>query len=78
MNIEESKHQIETLIESWQLNEADLNQMDIDAMKYLLKENQDLNKQLEENEKEIKIADSIIQSCFLMENKKAKYHLENG
>lgn len=47
MNIEESKNQIETLIEAWQLDEADLNQTDINAMQVLLKENQELKKQLE-------------------------------
>lgn len=47
MNIEESKNQIETLIEAWQLDEADLNQTDINAMQVLLKENQELKKQYE-------------------------------
>lgn len=51
MNIEESKNQIETLIEAWQLDEADLNQTDINAMQVLLKENQELKKQLEERTK---------------------------
>lgn len=49
MNIEESIQQIETLIEAWQLDEADLNQTDINAMQTLLKENQELKKQVEEN-----------------------------
>lgn len=48
MNKEESIQQIETLIEAWQLDEADLNQTDINAMQALLKENQELKKQLEE------------------------------
>ena len=39
MSIEESIQQIETLIEAWQLDEADLNQTDINAMQVLLKEN---------------------------------------
>lgn len=43
MNIKESIQQIETLIEAWQLDEADLNQTDINAMQVLLKENQELN-----------------------------------
>ena len=47
MNIEESKNQIETLIEAWQLDEADLNQTDINAMQVLLKENQELKKQVD-------------------------------
>ena len=49
MSIEESIQQIETLIEAWQLDEADLNQTDINAMQALLKENQELKKQVEEN-----------------------------
>ena len=39
MNFEESVEQLESLIEAWQLNEADLNQTDIDALKILLNEN---------------------------------------
>lgn len=49
MNIEESIQQIETLIEAWQLDEADLNQTDINAMQTLLKENEELK---EQNKKE--------------------------
>lgn len=48
MNIEESIEQIGTLIEAWELDEAELNQTDINAMQVLLKENQKLKKQLEE------------------------------
>lgn len=51
MSIEESIQQIETLIEAWQLDEADLNQTDINAMQVLLKEKQELEKQLEERTK---------------------------
>ena len=47
MNIEESIQQIETLIEAWQLDEADLNQTDINAMQVLLKENQAIKKKYE-------------------------------
>ena len=47
MNIEESIQQIETLIEAWQLDEADLNQTDINAMQVLLKENQELKQKYE-------------------------------
>ena len=47
MNKEESIQQIETLIEAWQLDEADLNQTDINAMQALLKENQKLKKKYE-------------------------------
>ena len=46
MNFEESIEQLENLIEAWQLNEADLNQTDIEAMKLLLKENEQLMKDI--------------------------------
>lgn len=47
MNIEESIQQIKTLIEAWKLDEADLNQTDINAMQALLKETQELREALE-------------------------------
>lgn len=50
MNIKESIQQINELIEAWELNEACLNQTDIDAIKCLLKQNQELKKQLEDKE----------------------------
>lgn len=46
MTYEESVEQLESLIEAWQLNEADLNQTDIDAIKIILKENQNLKQKL--------------------------------
>ena len=46
MNIEESIEQIETLIEAWELDEAELNQTDINAMQVLLKEMQELELEL--------------------------------
>ena len=42
MNIKESIQQINELIEAWELNEACLNQTDIDAIKCLLKQNKEL------------------------------------
>ena len=50
MNKEESIQQINELIEAWELNEACLNQTDIDAMKCLLKENQELKEKLDKYE----------------------------
>ena len=38
MTYEESVEQLESLIEAWQLNEADLNQTDVDAIKIILKD----------------------------------------
>ena len=49
MTYEESVEQLESLIEAWKLDEADLNQTDINAMQTLLKENQESKKQLEES-----------------------------
>lgn len=46
MIIKESVEQLENLIEAWQLDEADLNQTDIDAIKYMLEENKRLKQQL--------------------------------
>lgn len=46
MTREESIKQIKTLIEAWKLDEADLNQTDINAMQVLLKENQELKDKL--------------------------------
>lgn len=57
MNIEESIQQIETLIEAWQLDEADLNQTDINAMQVLLDEIQKLKKQIEQYQEEVCILD---------------------
>ena len=62
MNIEESIQQISTLIEAWQLDEADLNQTDINAMKTLLEENQQLNEKTEKLEKARKEAIELINS----------------
>lgn len=57
MNIEESIQQIETLIEAWQLDEADLNKTDINAMETLLKENEQLK------EEKRKVRDYINKHC---------------
>lgn len=55
MTGEESVEQLKSLIEAWQLNEADLNQTDIEAIKTILKENKQLkmiNKKYERLNKE--------------------------
>ena len=54
MNIKESIQQINELIEAWELNEACLNQTDIDAIKCLLKQNQELKKQLKDKTEDYK------------------------
>lgn len=53
MNIKESIEQIETLIEAWKLDEAELNQTDINAMQVLLKEIQELKKQFDKANDEL-------------------------
>lgn len=42
MTIEESIEQLEGLVEAWQLDEADLNQTDINAIRVLLDERENL------------------------------------
>lgn len=39
MTSKECEEQLESLVEAWRLNEADLNQTDIEAIKHLLLEN---------------------------------------
>lgn len=83
MNTEESIKQIKTLIEAWKLDEADLNQTDINAMQVLLKENQELKKQLENcycnrtdcsgRIKDSKKYDSLIQAQEVQQKEFIKY-----
>lgn len=58
MTIKESIEQLEGLIEAWQLNDADLNQTDIDAIKNLLNNRKFLvnylDQQIEKYNKKIK------------------------
>lgn len=51
MNYREIIEQLESLIEAWQLDEADLNQTDINAIKGMLDKNKKLKNQLEASEK---------------------------
>ena len=53
MTIKESIEQMESLVEAWQLDEADLNQTDINAIKCLLKNIQELIDYLKEKENEV-------------------------
>lgn len=48
MTIKESIEQLESLIEAWQLDEADLNQTDIDAIECVLQKRQELIDYLKE------------------------------
>ena len=79
MNKEESIQQIETLIEAWQLDEADLNQTDINAMQVLLKENQKLKEKLDkyENPEDMTLMMMWCTEQVKDENKKLKKQLEN-
>ena len=56
MTIKESIEQMESLVEAWQLNEADLNQTDINAIKCLLKNIQELIDYLKEKINECKLS----------------------
>lgn len=60
MNEKEVIEQLESLIEAWQLDEADLNQTDINAIKKMLDKNKQLKEQLEESEKARKEAIEFI------------------
>ena len=51
MNEKEVIEQLESLIEAWQLDEADLNQTDINAIKKMLDKNKQLKEKLESSEK---------------------------
>lgn len=51
MNEKEVIEQLESLIEAWQLDEADLNQTDINAIKKMFDKNKQLKEQLESSEK---------------------------
>lgn len=62
MNEREIIEQLESLIEAWQLDEADLNQTDINAIKGMLDKNKKLKNQLEASEKAIKEARELIKS----------------
>lgn len=60
MNEKEVIEQLESLIEAWQLDEADLNQTDINAIKKMLDKNKQLKEQLESSERARKEAIEFI------------------
>lgn len=53
MSEKEVIEQLESLIEAWYLKEADLNQTDINAIRFLLQENQRLKEQLKQKDEAI-------------------------
>ena len=53
MSEKEVIEQLESLIEAWYLKEADLNQTDINAIRSLLQENQQLNEKLKQRDEVI-------------------------
>lgn len=61
MNEKEVIEQLESLIEAWQLDEADLNQTDINAIKKMLDKNKQLKEQLEASEKARKEAIELLE-----------------
>lgn len=80
MNIEESIEQIETLIDAWELDEAELNQTDINAMQVLLKENQELKEKLDkyENPEDMTLMMMWCTEKVKDQNEKLKKQLENA
>lgn len=65
MNREESIQQVESLIEAWNLKEADLNQTDINAMKLLLEGNQQLKEQLKQRDEVIDEIANLIENTSI-------------
>lgn len=55
MSEKEALEQLDSLIEAWNLKEADINQTDINAIKFMLKENQQLKEQLKPKDKVIEL-----------------------
>ncbi|MCI8460999.1 MAG: hypothetical protein HFE81_06335 [Bacilli bacterium] len=53
MSEKEVIEQLESLIEAWYLKEADLNQTDINAIRSLLQENQQLKEKLKQRDEVI-------------------------
>ena len=53
MSEKEVIEQLESLIEAWYLKEADLNQTDINAIRSLLQENQQLKENLKQRDEVI-------------------------
>lgn len=59
MSEKEALEQLESLIEAWNLEEADLNQTDIKAIKFILQENQQLKEQLKNIKPILKYYDNL-------------------
>lgn len=55
MTSKECEEQLESLVEAWQLDEADLNQTDIEAIKHLLLENQIQQDKITQLKKELAV-----------------------
>lgn len=53
MSEKEALEQLDSLIEAWNLKETDINQTDINAIKFMLKENQKLKEQLKQRDEVI-------------------------
>ena len=84
MNSKECEEQLESLVEAWQLNEADLNQTDIEAIKHLMLENQmqhnEINKLkhiLDELEKYLEEFDKSLCETMVGDNSEF-YHFQRG
>ena len=59
MSSKECEEQLESLVEAWQLNEADLNQTDIEAIKHLLLENEMQNTEIQRLKNCLKQANEV-------------------
>ena len=72
MTTKENIEQLKSLIEHFNNGGNDFNATDIEAIKFLLKENQELKKQVEEYQQELEKADSITQSCIFNGKEESK------
>lgn len=53
MSEKEALEQLDSLIEAWDLKDADINQTDINAIKFILQKNQKLKEQLKQRDEVI-------------------------
>ena len=58
MSEKEALEQLDSLIEAWDFKEADINQTDINAIKFILQKNQKLKEQLKQKDE---VIDKVIE-----------------
>ena len=63
MSEKEALEQLDSLIEAWDLKDADINQTDINAIKFILQKNQKLKEQLKQRDEVIDKIGKIIDTA---------------